>query len=190
MAIIPLASKEQIRAFFTAQLDSVFKAREVSPYKFFSPYLHLLCPIIARHLDSAFTLLYTITDLLRTTVEAFLQNPDIARIFLSEAILSKREDLIQLLAECAQVSPAELMVLNADCCFAPLYFHEEQKFKDCQRFYMQVLQAQNFKTTFQQLLEGDLPAVLLEVLIRADPTRQDKVSLDHAVIHPSHDLLC
>lgn len=176
MAIIPLASKGQLRAIFAAQLDTVFKVREVAPYKFFSPYLHLLCPIIARNLDTSFSLLYTFTDLLRTTVQAFLQTQDIARIFLSEAVLSKREDLVQVLAECAQVSPAELLVLNADCCFAPLYFHTEKKFEECKAFFMQVLQKQSFKTTFQQLLEGDLPAVLLEVLIRADITQLDKVS--------------
>ena len=41
---------------------------------------------------------------------------------------------------------------------------------------MGILQSQSFKTTFQQLLEGDLPAVLLEVLIRADPENTKQVS--------------
>lgn len=189
LAILALAAQGQLRAIFTAQLDSIFKTREVAPYKFFSPYLHQLCPVIARNLDSSFTLLYTFTDLLRTTLQSFLQTPDIARIFLAEAILNKREDIIQVLAECAEVSQAEFLVLNADCCFAPLYFTTISKFEDCRNFYMGILQAQSFKTTFQQLLEGDLPAVLLEVLIRADPEKSQQASCQPSSMIVLHDVL-
>lgn len=176
LGINALAAQGQLRAIFTAQLDSIFKAREIAPYKFFSPYLHQLCPIIARHLDSTFTLLYIFTDLLRTTIQSFLQTPDISRIFLSESILMKKEDLIQLLAECMEISAAELLILNADCCLAPLYFMTSSKFEECKAFYMRIVQSQSMRTTFQQLLEGDLPAVLLEVLIRADPENTRQVS--------------
>jgi len=180
LGVVALAAQGQLRAIFTAQLDNVFKASEVAPYKFFSPFLHQLCPIIARHLDSSFTLLYTFTDLLRTTVQSFLQTPDIARIFLSEAILNKKEDLITILSESIEISITELLILNSDICFAPLYFLSISKFEECKKFYMNILlsqsQSSSFKTTFQQLLEGDLPAVLLEVLIRADPENTRQVS--------------
>lgn len=188
MGIIILSAKGQLRATFTAQLDSILKVREVAPYRFFSPYLHLLCPIIARNLDASYTLLYTFTDLLRTTARSFLQTPDIARIFLSEAILAKRQDMIQVLAECAEVSQAEFLVVNADCCFAPLYFNPISKFEECKSFFMHVLQSQSVKTSFQQTLESDLPAVLLEVLIRADPNKPEQVRRCYG--HQERSLSC
>jgi serine/threonine-protein kinase ATR len=187
LVIYALAVPGQLRAIVAAQLDSVFKTRDVAPYKFFSPYLHQICPIIARNSDTTFALLYTVTDILRTTVAAFLQASDIARIFLSEAIMSQRVEVVQLLAECAQVSPGELLVMNVDICFAPLYFTTITKFEECQKFFMQVLKAQQFKTTFQQLIEGDLPAIILEVLIRADPSQPQQ--LDNIIHRIFRDLM-
>lgn len=80
------------------------------------------------------------------------------------------------MAESIEISTAELLVLNSDICFSPLYYLSISKFEECKAFYMGILQSQSFKTTFQQLLEGDLPAVLLEVLIRADPENTKQVS--------------
>ena len=67
-----------------------------------------------------------------------------------------------------EMSAAEILILNVDCIFGPLYYREGIEFEECQAFVLRILKANGVDYSLQQLLESNLPALILEVLMQAD----------------------
>jgi hypothetical protein len=126
----------------------------------------------------SYHLLYAFVDILRLPVQAFLRSQGIARIFLAVAVDRGQANLIDLVSQMTETSVAELLILNADYIFAPLYFRLPTKFGECRDFFLRVLRNSGVHYTFQQILTSNLPALLLEIFIRAarDPVCVESVS--------------
>ena len=161
------------------QLDELISNRATTSYKLFSPHFDALCPVLAGLLDTSFGLLYAFTDIICLPVQAFLRSQGIARFFLATAVERRRDDIIYFLSEMTETSIAELLILNADCIFAPLYYRQDTKFDECQRFVLQILKNNGVDYTLQQLLESNLPALILEVFIRAESSITGKADVGH-----------
>lgn len=152
--------------------------RKTGAYKLFSPHLEYLCTLLAENMGSSLHLLYAFTDILRLPVQAFLRSQGIARLFLAVAVDRGQGNLINLVSQMTEISVAELLILNADHIFAPLYFRPSTKFSECRDFFLKVLLSSGVDYTFQQILTSNLPALLLEIFIRAarEPTCTESVS--------------
>lgn len=142
--------------------------RKTPVYRLFAPHFESLCLILAQKLDTSFSLLHDFCQLIQTAPKAFLTSPPITRVFLACAVMERRTDIIQQLAVYAEMNAVKMIVLNADCIFAPLYLASPSKLQEGTAFLAGLFKQNNVGLTMQQLVESTLSTLIFEIIIRAD----------------------
>lgn len=149
-------------------MADVVSVRDTTILKLVAPHLDYICPLLVSRLDSNFGLLYAFVDLLGVSVPALLQMQGVTRLFVAQAIALRRIDFIEFLAEKTDSSIGELLIVNIDAIFAPLYFQSPTKLSECSQMLLRLLSDNGAKGyTLQQVLTSNLPALMLEILIHA-----------------------
>ena len=138
-------------------------------YRLFAPHFETLCPLLAEHTDVSFGLLESFCSLIQTSPKAFLSQ-ETSRIFLVSAVSRRQADILHQLAAYTGLHPARAIVLHADCILAPLYFASPTKLAECTDFISGVLVASGVKQSIQEIYISNLPRLLLEVLMRIEPS--------------------
>lgn len=142
--------------------------RKTGVYRLFAPQLEALCPVLAQRLDASFSLLHDFCQLIATTPKAFLINPATTRILLASAVAERRKDVIQQLSAFNEMNPVKLIVLNADCIFAPLFLSGPAKLSESEQFLSAVYRENQVNFVLKSLLESTLSNLLFELIIRVD----------------------
>ena len=148
-------------------------------YRLFAPHFETLCPLLAEHLDASFGLLESFCILIQTSPKAFLSQ-ETSRIFITTAVFRRQVDILQQLATYTGLHPAQAIVLHADCILAPLYFASPAKLAECTNFISEVLVASGTKQSIQEIYISSLPRLLLEVLMRIEPSPQGTAGVSRA----------
>ena len=155
--------------------------RKTSVYKLFFPHFDQLCSVLARKVDSSFSLLHAFCQLIQTAPKAFVTTPAIARALLASAVMQRRKDIIAQLAYHSDVNAVKMLVLNADCVFAPLYFASTTRLEESLRFLGEVFRENGVAYSTNQLLESSLSNLIFEVLIRLDTGPSGCVQVDYYI---------